>query len=56
MVWWDERDKEQSRYRRWLREQEVYEGHGEDYDADRRGLGTVNEGEDEGSEREDPAM
>ena len=51
MVWWDERDKEQSRYRRWLREQEAYEGQGEDYDADRRGLGTVNEGEDEGSER-----
>lgn len=49
VYWWDERDKEQSRWRRWLREQEAYEGHGEDYAADRSGLGTVNEGEDEGS-------
>ena len=55
MWWWDERDKEQSRYRRWLREQAAYEERGEDYDAERRGLGTVNEG-DEGSEREDLAM
>ena len=38
VYWWDERDKKQA-----------YEGHGEDYAADRSGLGTVNEGEDEGS-------
>ena len=49
VFWWDERDKEQSRYRRWLREQEEHEGHEADYAADRNGFQTVDEGAEEGS-------
>ena len=36
--------------------QEAMEGHGEDFEADQRGLDTVNEGEEDGSENADPAM